>query len=91
MDICKEKPENLLPLDVLELKPSETSHTMSPDGSSGRSRASNSMSTTMLDTALPSALATARYIEDINHITYPEGIKRPKVELNVNAQNGKFR
>ena len=39
----------------------------------------------------PSALATARRIEDINHITYPEGIKRPKVELNVNVQKGKFR
>ena len=47
--------------------------------------------TALLDTALPSALATARHIEDINHITYPEGIKRPKIELNVNAQNGKFR
>ena len=41
--------------------------------------------------ALPSALATARHIEDINRITYPEGIKSPKVELNVNTQNGKFR
>ncbi|KAI9463260.1 ARM repeat-containing protein [Lactarius psammicola] len=39
---------------------------------------------------LPSALAIARYIEDINCITYPEGIKSPKVELNVNAQHGKF-
>ncbi|KAI9465254.1 hypothetical protein BJY52DRAFT_1114117 [Lactarius psammicola] len=41
--------------------------------------------------ALPSALATARHIEDINRITYPEGIKSPKVELNVNTQKGKFR
>jgi translation initiation factor 4G len=40
---------------------------------------------------LPSALATARHIEDINRITYPDGIKRPKVELNVNNQKGKFR
>jgi translation initiation factor 4G len=39
---------------------------------------------------LPSTLATARYIEDINSITYPEGIKGPKVELNVNTQRGKF-
>jgi translation initiation factor 4G len=39
---------------------------------------------------LPSALATARYIEDINRITYPEGIKGPNVELNVNTQRGKF-
>ena len=39
----------------------------------------------------PSALSTARHIEDINRITYPEGIKRPKFELNVNAQMGKFR
>ena len=40
---------------------------------------------------LPSALATAQHIEDINRITYPDGIKRPKVELNVNNQKGKFR
>jgi hypothetical protein len=42
-------------------------------------------------TALPFALATARHIEDINCITYPEGIKSPNVELNVNTQKGKFR
>ncbi|KAI9439810.1 hypothetical protein H4582DRAFT_1813000 [Lactarius indigo] len=41
--------------------------------------------------ALPSALATARHIEDLSRITYPEGVKSPKVELNVNTQNGKFR
>ena len=40
---------------------------------------------------LPSALATARHIEDINRITYPQGIKSPRVELNVNTQKGKFR
>jgi translation initiation factor 4G len=40
---------------------------------------------------LPSTLATAWYIEDIKRITYPEGIKSPNVELNVNAQRGKFR
>ncbi|KAI8970822.1 hypothetical protein BD414DRAFT_501765 [Trametes punicea] len=40
---------------------------------------------------LPSALATARIIEDISSIEYPEGIKSPKPELNVNAKQGKFR
>ena len=40
---------------------------------------------------LPSALATARHIEDINRITYPQGIKSPRIELNVNTQKGKFR
>ena len=39
---------------------------------------------------LPSALSTARQIEDINCITYPHCIKSPKLELNVNAQKGKF-
>jgi translation initiation factor 4G len=43
MNICKEKPENLPPLDVIGLEPSETSHTMSRGGS-GRSRPSNSTS-----------------------------------------------
>jgi translation initiation factor 4G len=39
----------------------------------------------------PSALATSRYIDDIDLITYPQGIKRPSVELNVNTEKGKFR
>ncbi|EMD33161.1 hypothetical protein CERSUDRAFT_118223 [Gelatoporia subvermispora B] len=40
---------------------------------------------------LPSALATARIIEDLGSVQYPEGIKSPRVELNVNAKQGKFR
>ncbi|OCH90607.1 hypothetical protein OBBRIDRAFT_776738 [Obba rivulosa] len=40
---------------------------------------------------LPSALATARIIEDLGSVQYPEGIRSPKVELNVNAKQGKFR
>ena len=43
MNICKEKPDNLPPLDVIGLEPSDTSHTMSRGGS-GRSRSSNSLS-----------------------------------------------
>lgn len=41
--------------------------------------------------ALPSALATARVIEDLDHISYPEGISSPKPELNTNSKKGKFR
>ncbi|EKM53380.1 uncharacterized protein PHACADRAFT_259721 [Phanerochaete carnosa HHB-10118-sp] len=44
-----------------------------------------------IQSALPSALATARIIEDISEISYPEGIMSPKVELNMNAKQGKFR
>ncbi|KAK7036415.1 hypothetical protein VNI00_011612 [Paramarasmius palmivorus] len=40
---------------------------------------------------LPSALATARVIEDLGSVSYPEGVKSPQVELNVNATKGKFR
>lgn len=40
---------------------------------------------------LPSVLANARHIEDITRITYPQGIKRPKLELNINTQKGQFR
>ena len=40
---------------------------------------------------LPSALARARIIEDIDKISYPQGIKAPRRELNVNATSGKFR
>lgn len=40
---------------------------------------------------LPSALATARIIEDLGQVPYPEGVLSPKAELNVNATDGKFR
>ena len=40
---------------------------------------------------LPSALATARHIQDVYQVTYPEGIRSPKPELNTNAKDGKFR
>ncbi|KAI0036139.1 armadillo-type protein [Vararia minispora EC-137] len=45
----------------------------------------------VLTPSLPSALATARIIDDLGSVTYPEGIKSPKPELNVNAAKGKFR
>ncbi|KAH7928676.1 hypothetical protein BV22DRAFT_1126335 [Leucogyrophana mollusca] len=38
-----------------------------------------------------SALATARHIEDLSQIEYPQGIKSPSVELNANAKDKKFR
>ncbi|KAF8178669.1 hypothetical protein K438DRAFT_1681017 [Mycena galopus ATCC 62051] len=41
--------------------------------------------------ALPSALATARIIDDLSRVSYPENIQSPKVELNINAKDGKFR
>ncbi|KAK0454504.1 eukaryotic translation initiation factor 4G1, eIF4E-binding domain-containing protein, partial [Armillaria borealis] len=40
---------------------------------------------------LPSALATACIIDDLGRVPYPEGIKSPRVELNINAEDGKFR
>ncbi|KZT21061.1 hypothetical protein NEOLEDRAFT_1121622 [Neolentinus lepideus HHB14362 ss-1] len=44
-----------------------------------------------ISASLPSALATARIIEDLGSVTYPEGIQSPKPELNAHAKNGKFR
>jgi translation initiation factor 4G len=41
--------------------------------------------------ALPSALATARFIDDLSRVPYPENIQSPEVELNINAKDGKFR
>ncbi|OBZ69855.1 hypothetical protein A0H81_10317 [Grifola frondosa] len=40
---------------------------------------------------LPSVLATTRTIKDLGSIVYPEGIKSPNAELNVNAKQGEFR
>lgn len=45
----------------------------------------------VLSPSLPSALATARHIDDLGRIPYPEGILSPKPELNTNAKDGKFR
>ena len=36
-------------------------------------------------------LAAARMIEDLGHISYPEGVNGPKPELNVNSKKGKFK
>lgn len=38
-----------------------------------------------------SALMTARNLDRLDEVEYPEGIKSPKVELNQNAKDGKFR
>lgn len=38
-----------------------------------------------------SSLSTARVIEDLKSIPYPEGIQSPKAELNENAKPGQFR
>ncbi|KAI6007612.1 hypothetical protein F5J12DRAFT_82727 [Pisolithus orientalis] len=38
-----------------------------------------------------SALLAARNIDRLDEIEYPEGIRRPKTELNQNAKGGKFR
>ncbi|KAI6115919.1 hypothetical protein F5141DRAFT_1001013 [Pisolithus sp. B1] len=38
-----------------------------------------------------SALLTARNINRLDEVKYPEGIKSPKTELNRNAKDGKFR
>ncbi|KAF7315030.1 MI domain-containing protein [Mycena indigotica] len=46
---------------------------------------------TNISSTLPSALATARFIKDLNCITYPENVQSPRAELNVSAKDGKFR
>ncbi|KAG8733135.1 hypothetical protein FRC10_000405 [Ceratobasidium sp. 414] len=41
--------------------------------------------------ARPSALASAKMIEDLNAVRYPEAIKEPNPDLNITALPGKFR
>ncbi|EDQ99897.1 uncharacterized protein LACBIDRAFT_315112 [Laccaria bicolor S238N-H82] len=41
-------------------------------------------------TPLP-ALATARNIDDIRTVQYPEGVMSPKPKLNANVKDGRFR
>jgi len=40
--------------------------------------------------AIPPTSVTARIIEDLDLVSYPEGIAGPKQELNVNSKKGKF-
>jgi len=41
--------------------------------------------------SLPSALSSARKIEDLGKVSYPDNIKSPRSELNADATPGKFR
>ncbi|PKC11879.1 eukaryotic initiation factor 4f subunit eIF4g, eIF4e-binding domain-containing protein, partial [Rhizophagus irregularis] len=38
-----------------------------------------------------SALGSARMLDDLSSIQYPQGIKSPNPELNSNAEPGKFK
>jgi translation initiation factor 4G len=49
------------------------------------------MASSSIPAPLLSALSTARVIKDLGCVPYPEGVKSPSIELNVNAQKGKFR
>jgi len=51
----------------------------------------SSASASNLPQLLPSVLASARFIDDIGKVSYPEGIKAPSSELNLNATSGQFR
>lgn len=51
----------------------------------------NLSNTGSVPSPLPSALATARIIDDLSRVPYPEGISSPNPELNANAKDGKFR
>ncbi|KZP27943.1 hypothetical protein FIBSPDRAFT_927902 [Athelia psychrophila] len=46
---------------------------------------------TLITPGLPPALATGRITEDIEKVEYPEGIMSPRLELNVNAKDSKFK
>lgn len=59
-------------------------------GPSGRQPLPLNLSDTKV-TAPRSVFAAAQSISDLSTVTYPEGINGPKVELNVDTKNGKFR
>ena len=81
-----------LPIKLSEQE-SDTTLPPSPDNPRNQSSPLNLQTTINTNVAPPvlSVFATARHIEDITRITYPQGINRPKLELNVNTQKGKFR
>ncbi|KAI9441597.1 eukaryotic translation initiation factor 4G1, eIF4E-binding domain-containing protein [Lactarius indigo] len=77
MNICKEKPDNLPLFDMIGKRPGPRNLQTTTTGGSAPT--------------LSSALGTARHIEDVNRIPYPEGIKNTNVHLDVNTQEGKSR
>ena len=76
MNICKEKPDNLPPLDMFGKRPGLRNF----QANITRNSAS----------ASPSALSTVRHIEDIDRVSYSEGIKNSEAEFGVNTWRGKF-
>lgn len=46
---------------------------------------------TSIPASLPSALLSARNIDNLNSISYPENIKSPRPDLNADAAPGKYR
>lgn len=84
-DDSKEKSRENLRIDTAATPPApEPRKRPGPLNLSGTSKSS-------IPAPLPSALSTARIIEDIGQVPYPEGIQSPKVELNINAKDGKFK
>ncbi|KAJ7647733.1 hypothetical protein FB45DRAFT_1052162 [Roridomyces roridus] len=84
-EAVKEKPRDALRIDTASPAPAELPSRRRP----GPLDLTNTK--TNIPAPLPSALATARIIDDLSRVTYPENIQSPKVELNVNAKDGKFR
>ncbi|TFK23170.1 hypothetical protein FA15DRAFT_670779 [Coprinopsis marcescibilis] len=57
----------------------------------GKKRPANLNIQIAKNTPVASALSTARSLESLNSVKYPEGIQSPKPELNENAKPGRFR
>ena len=139
MHLCKEKPTNLPPLDILGIEPvDQSTFSMTRSGSGRHRHLASAITLTARQSsvglgissgssprpgAMPSpfgmghleiprrspgpldinsakrdmsapplsVLATARNIERLQDIEYPEGVRSPREDLNKDAKGGKFR
>ncbi len=89
--ISAELPTKPLEKEILRIDTSLPPSPEHPRKRPGPLNLTTTINNTNIAPSLPSALAAARHIEDISCITYPQGIRSPKLELNVNTQKGKFR
>lgn len=93
-DSSKSEPQ-AIPIPVATTKPDITPLSISPESHKRRPIPGpldlSSANKPGLPQPLPSALATARHIQDLYQVSYPDHIKSPKPELNANAKDGKFR
>jgi hypothetical protein len=87
----EQKQQDTLTAEEGQLEVDDTVQTPSPVNESQESEDDEACLPGNLSSPPSSPLLTARFIENLNEVAYPEGIKGPKVEPNLNVRDARFR